>query len=185
MPHADFDFLPIYARDTVSRLYRENLAWTEQQLDAAIAEAASRHGVAHDPNATAIAHRWLMRRCHEYTKANTPTMTVYVPVTDEATFIARGSAIVAKSEPDATGRVVVWYEGNLYGAENLKRFDERVLCAAGRAATSYPTAAIASFSSHQLIEVGTFDYATQQLTITNRAPLDAWLASAESAATSA
>jgi uncharacterized protein YdhG (YjbR/CyaY superfamily) len=176
MPHSDFDFLPLYSHRAVSLIARNSLPRLRSQLDDALREDAQFHGVTHEEKTTEIAHRWLLRRCHAYTKANTPPMAVYVPADPEALFIAKGSAIVAKSEPDATGRVTVYFEGNLYGAENLRRFEERLLSASGRAATFYPTSAIASFNARQLKRVGTYDYATGRLDVTDQAALDDWLA---------
>lgn len=184
MPHSDFDVLPLYARPAVSRVSRESLPLRRDQLDAALKDDARLHGAIHDEQTTERAHRYLLRRCHRYAQANTPPLAVYVPADAEALFIAKGSAIVSKGEPDATGRVVVYFEGNLYGAENLKRFDERLLCASGRAASLYPTAAIASFDARQLKRVGTYDYTSGRFDVTDQIALDAWLA-AEPSPTSA
>jgi hypothetical protein len=184
MPHSDFDFLPIYAHARVSQIIRDSLPLKRQHLEDDLRRAASANGVAYSEATAEKAHAYLLRRCDSYRKTNTPPMAVYVPISEEATFIAKGSAIVAKEEPDATGRVVVYFEGNLYCAENLKRYEERLLCAAGRAASRYPTAAIASFHVGQLRRIGTYDYATQRLDLTDSVALDAWLAT-ESAPTSA
>jgi|GEM_PF-1653403 len=73
--------------------------------------------------------------------------------------IAKGSGIVADlSRPD--GIVVVWYEGNIYGASNLHQFEERITCAAGRAQESYPTVAKIALSRQDyndaFAEIGKF-----------------------------
>lgn len=92
-------------------------------------------------------------------------------------FIAPRSAIVAK-EPLCIeeGRVTVYYEGNLLGAENLKQFAERLNCAAGRCSERYPTVAMASLDLSDLVDVGRFDLATGQLlNLDDPAALIAWL----------
>jgi hypothetical protein len=53
--------------------------------------------------------------------------------------IAHGSAIVAQTTTEDT--VVLHYEGNTNGACNLDKYEEKILCAAGRKATNYPTIA--------------------------------------------
>lgn len=57
--------------------------------------------------------------------------------------IKAGSAIVTTggdTEGDEGG-IRLYYEGNIYGAENLRDYKERILVAAGRAMTAYPTTA--------------------------------------------
>lgn len=55
--------------------------------------------------------------------------------------IAPGSGIVGVM---SGGQVLLYYEGNLHGAVNLEDPIERLVCAFGRAATGYPTAAFRS-----------------------------------------
>jgi hypothetical protein len=54
--------------------------------------------------------------------------------------IKKGSGIVMRTDPNFP-IPVIYYEGNLYGASNLESFDERIVCAAGRAHKRYPTVA--------------------------------------------
>ena len=101
---------------------------------------------------------------------------VFVPKNAQP-LIAPGSAIVAK-EPLSIeeGRVTVYYEGNLNGAENLRQFVERLNCAAGRCSERYPTVAMASLELSELVDVGRFDLATGQLiNLDEPAALVAWL----------
>jgi hypothetical protein len=73
--------------------------------------------------------------------------------------IDRGSALV--SDPDAVaedGRVLVYYEGNRYGAINLRRYVERAVCAAGRMRERYPTVAMGALPEEELMRVGVLDY---------------------------
>lgn len=56
------------------------------------------------------------------------------------TGIDAGSAVVALTSESGSG-FDVYYEGNRYGAENLRTFEDKVGCAAGRALYRYPTIA--------------------------------------------
>lgn len=80
---------------------------------------------------------------------------VYLPI-DQAVHdhIDRGSGIVGT--PDGA-RVVIDYEGNRYGASNIVTFADRVMIAAGRHESGYPTIARMSVEPESLIRVGTYD----------------------------
>lgn len=70
--------------------------------------------------------------------------------------LAPGTAIVGgpAGAPYDVGRVHVCYEGNLYGAVNLKTFDARASTAADRLKTGYPTVARALVEAGDLVAVG-------------------------------
>lgn len=72
--------------------------------------------------------------------------------------LLHGSAIVADEGP--TFGVTVYFEGNLYGAETLQDFWDRVIDAAGRLAQSYPVVARARVEDwRQRFDLaGRFDY---------------------------
>jgi hypothetical protein len=57
--------------------------------------------------------------------------------------------------------VVVYYEGNRYGAENLRTYSQRVSMAAGRMFKKYPTIALMGFTREDFCQwfktVGTID----------------------------
>lgn len=77
----------------------------------------------------------------------------------ESFFFAKGSAIVAEAKDSG---YVLHYEGNVYNAINLHKFEERVFCAAGRKAENYPTGSILwakreTFEQNFLV-VGEFNY---------------------------
>src|SRR5690554_3034747 len=73
-----------------------------------------------------------------------------------AKVIAPKSAIVA--DPSVSGdRLICHYEGNLYGAENLQTFYDRLCSASGRLAASYPTAAMGEFEADDFMLVAEFD----------------------------
>lgn len=76
--------------------------------------------------------------------------TIYIPRGRDHLFgIDAGSGIVGSRT--ANGEIVVlYYEGNRYGAVNLFKFEERIVCAAGRLFTRYPTIAMIGLSSEDV-----------------------------------
>jgi hypothetical protein len=104
--------------------------------------------------------------------------TIYVPVPSShlRNLIARGSGIVGT--PQGNGRVLIDYEGNLYGAENLKTYEERVYHAHDHhtwGAYGYPTVARALVEAKELEPVGSFDPETKTVQINEHGILDEWL----------
>jgi hypothetical protein len=91
-----------------------------------------------------------------------------------------GSAIVGRSEttvdtPSPPGWRQVYYEGNLHGAENIITFADRVYHAADRLVHGHPTTTRAIVPAVALATVGTFDYRTRTLSLSDQAALAAWL----------
>lgn len=74
--------------------------------------------------------------------------------------IVRGSGIVCFKTDGEVQKI--YYEGNINGACNLNRFDEKVVVAAGRAVMNYPTVARTICDSNDYdamwIKVGEIDY---------------------------
>lgn len=69
-------------------------------------------------------------------------------------YIRPGSGIVLREREHA----ILDFEGNLYGAENLRTYRERLMHAAGRARDNYPTVARTFLDSvEDLVFVGTYD----------------------------
>lgn len=64
--------------------------------------------------------------------------------------IAPGSGVVGIPRD---GGVLIFYEGNLHGASNLHDWRERVLCAAGRLFSHYPTVALRFVPQEQLADL--------------------------------
>ncbi len=89
--------------------------------------------------------------------------------------IVPGSAVVG-TEPDANGTVRVDFEGNLFGAENLRGYEARVRQAAGRHAMRYPTMARGTVPATELRRVGEIDTTDWQLYLNNDAALKAAVA---------
>jgi hypothetical protein len=85
-----------------------------------------------------------------------------------------GSAIVGRPRPDDPSRVRVSYEGNLYDAENLRTYEDRVRCAAGRLVAGYPTVATAVVPAGDLRRIGAYHYATDTVALDDPLPPSAW-----------
>ena len=114
-------------------------------------------------------------------------LNIYVPRPDSAAerTVARGSALVGRH--DSVRRVAVdghedvmqevHYEGNVYGAENLRSFEERVAVAAGRLVANYPTVARGWFSDRDLILVGAYNPEQDEVDIHAAEDLARWLES--------
>jgi hypothetical protein len=114
-------------------------------------------------------------------------LLVLVPKPDSiaALTIDRGSGIVCDPLTVMSGAVSgdemidVYYEGNRYGAINMRTFSERVKQAAGRLQQRYPTVAHGAFLRSEFAVVGTYrfenDWSSQELTITDGERLLEWL----------
>jgi hypothetical protein len=92
-------------------------------------------------------------------------LNILVPIAGShaSKVIAPASAIVSSS--DASGeRVLCHYEGNLFNAQNLESYFQRLISAGGRLASNYPTAAMGEFDPTDFIVAGTFDWARQGVT---------------------
>ncbi len=82
---------------------------------------------------------------------------VYIPrqpPTPSLRHLKRGTAIVSDSTHLSGVLMEVYYEGNAYGAENLRSFEERALHATGRLVQRSPTTACSWVRSESLIQVG-------------------------------
>lgn len=104
------------------------------------------------------------------------THVIYVPKEATDLGIVPGSGIVGNVVQQYPDRVLIYYEGNVYGAENMRRFVERVYNAADRQVARYPTSAMMAVRRDELIEVGRFDHGQMRVTaITNPAELLRWV----------
>jgi hypothetical protein len=105
---------------------------------------------------------------------------VYVPRGPhrETAHIVPGSAIVGTNERygPARDRLRVYWEGNLYGAVNLRTPEDKLRCAAGRLVASYPTIAQGTVPAEALALVGVYHYGSHQLDVVDPARWRAWLA---------
>lgn len=103
---------------------------------------------------------------------------VFVPAAGSRLYIDPRSGIVARepvADEPAPSHVMVWFEGNRLGAENLTRYVERVNNSAGRADQSYPTIAKQLVPREELVNVGRYDLQDGRLEVTDLAALTAWL----------
>lgn len=83
---------------------------------------------------------------------------IYIPLPGSTTeaMIHPRSAIVAKVEEGAD-TAFCYFEGNVYGAQNLRTFHDRLVVAAGRMTSDYPTTARALVPVGDLIHVASYD----------------------------
>jgi hypothetical protein len=87
--------------------------------------------------------------------------------------VAPGSGMTAFMGDD--GRAVVYFEGNLYGASNIKTIEDKAIQAYGRMAARYPTRAMTSMPASMLEVVGYTDGRTVQVFGSQgRQGLDRW-----------
>jgi hypothetical protein len=99
-------------------------------------------------------------------------LSLYVPHPESGlcTALARGSAIVGL--PLASGQIRIYYEGNIIGAQNLDRYRDKAVQAAGRMLhnfpAGYPTRAREDVDPREVLEVGAIDTKTYRIEISAR-----------------
>jgi hypothetical protein len=99
-------------------------------------------------------------------------LNLYVPHPESrlCTALARGSAIVGL--PLNTGLIRIYFEGNVIGAQNLKRYRDKAVQAAGRMLhlypAGYPTRAREDVDPREVVEVGAIDAKTHRIDISAR-----------------
>jgi hypothetical protein len=105
-------------------------------------------------------------------------LSLYVPHPESrlCNSLARGSAIVGL--PLATGEIRMYYEGNVIGAQNLKRYRDKAVQAAGRMLHSYPagypTRAREDVDPREVVEIGAIDTKTYRIDISASATDLSW-----------
>ena len=96
--------------------------------------------------------------------------------------IDKASGVVADESAtfDPPDHVMVYFEGNRYGASNMNRYEEKLLHAAGRLSSKYPTVARAVFRWDEFDIVGRFmfspDWRVHRVEITDSEAVSRWLA---------
>lgn len=113
--------------------------------------------------------------CQEKMDARgTKILTVYVPAADSALrrTLLPGSALVGSLSNGR--RIMVDFEGDKYGSQGLRTYEQKLLHASGRHVERYPTVARAFVESGDLIEVGTYDVHQRTLTVTDPQALKGW-----------
>lgn len=103
-------------------------------------------------------------------------LRVYVPTLTASIrkMIVPGSAIVSRGRVE-DARILVYFEGNIYNSASMRKYSERVLHAAGRLVTRYPTIALAAVPPGDLIQVGTYSTIPPRLAIDDYLTLEGWL----------
>lgn len=88
-------------------------------------------------------------------------LAVYVPNDDAPEVVGlavehidKGSGIVGRPAPDT--RILIYYEGNRYGASNIVTFADRCYHAASRLEQDYPTVAQAYVPAEAITQAGWF-----------------------------
>jgi hypothetical protein len=110
-------------------------------------------------------------------------LSLYLPHPESrlCTALAPGSAIVGL--PLASGQIRIYYEGNVIGAQNLKRYRDKAVQAAGRMLHSYPvgypTRARQDVDPREVVEVGVIDAKTYRIDISARPTDLSWWIEAE------
>jgi hypothetical protein len=103
---------------------------------------------------------------------------VPVPGSPSAQIISPGSAVVSpQDEPGPREGVrACHYEGNIYDVDCLRTFGSRLMHAAGRAQSHYPTIAKGWHPESELVVVGRYDLSSEVFTLTgDRSALEEWL----------
>ncbi len=96
-------------------------------------------------------------------------LSLYVPHPESklCSALSHGSAIVGL--PLDTGQIRIYYEGNVIGAQNLKRYRDKAAQAAGRMLHSYPagypTRAREDVDPREVVEIGAIDTKTYRIEI--------------------
>jgi len=86
--------------------------------------------------------------------------------------IAPGSAIASFDVSNDHGNVA-YYEGNLFGAENLKTYEGKVICAYYRLRDKYPTVAMTCFNRGDFEVIGSFENGV--ISVVNQGAYDKWV----------
>lgn len=135
--------------------------------------------------ATLMAQPPGLPRCNILKTVELPDMaperlTLYLPHPESRLCkdLARGSAIVGL--PLTSGHVRIYYEGNVIGAENLRRFRDKATQAAARMLyhypDGYPTRARENVDAREVEEIGSIEAGTNRIHISaGPAELSWWL----------
>lgn len=109
----------------------------------------------------------------------TENVEVYVPAAgrEDALGIAPASGIVGRVQDD--GRVLIYSEGNLHGAENIRTYADRLAHAASRMAVAYPTTSTRLVSAGDVVRVGSFDPEWGRVRLDDEVALARWLGTDE------
>ena len=102
-------------------------------------------------------------------------LTIYVPI-DPDCGIHPGSGVVGHRLLAQNSRLLVYFEGGIYGQSGLDEFESRLYHAASRLLYRAPTVARMVLPAESLCAVGTYDLETRVLVVHDQPALDAWIA---------
>jgi hypothetical protein len=102
-------------------------------------------------------------------------LTVYVPL-DANCGIYPGSGIVGHPLLSHDDRLLVYFEGGIYGQSGFEQHETRLFHAASRFLHCAPTVARMVLPAISLFAVGTYDLTTRTLAVHDRPTLKAWIA---------
>ena len=106
---------------------------------------------------------------------------VYVPKLAALLAIRPGAGIIGSPQPDHPDRLLIDYEDNQAEAINIRTYADRVMHAADRHLTGYPTSKRMLVDAEDLLPVGTFDTSSGLVEVSDSQALESWLADEESA----
>lgn len=100
----------------------------------------------------------------ERTQGALRVMPLYVPSNTFDHDILPGSAIVGDFD-SKVGRIMLDFEGNKYGWDNLHRYVERAMHAWDRHVQRYPTISRMYVQAHEVVIVGEYDPLNKRIVI--------------------
>jgi hypothetical protein len=109
-------------------------------------------------------------------------LPVYIPKLAALATIQPGAGIVGGQRVAYPGKLLIDYEDNRAGADNIRTYADRLAHAADRHLTGYPTSNRLLADPDDLLQVGTFDTHTGMVEVSNSEALEAWLAEAHAGA---
>jgi hypothetical protein len=108
-------------------------------------------------------------------------LDVYVPKLAALPVIEPGAGIIGSPRADHPGKLLIDYEDNRAGAINIRTYADRVLHAADRHLTGYPTSKRLLVDADDLLRVGTFDTCSRVVEVNDSETLESWLVDEEGA----
>jgi len=113
---------------------------------------------------------------------STMHLDVYVPKLATLPEIRPGAGIIGSPRVDDPDKLLIDYEDNQAGASNIQTYADRVVHAADRHLTGYPTAKRMLADADDLLLVGTFDTHSGVVDVSDSQVLESWLTEAEDGA---
>jgi hypothetical protein len=112
-------------------------------------------------------------------EASAMHLDVYVPKLAALPMIQPGAGIIGSPRADHPGKLLIDYEDNHAEAINIQTYADRVLYAADRHLTGYPTTKRLLVDTVDLLPVGTFDTRSGVIEVNDSQALESWLTDEE------